>query len=262
MRKPLLAGNWKMNINHYEAISHIQKFSYMLPSRYYSHIDVAFLVPFTDIRSVETYIDSEKQPLSFGAQDVSPHVSGAYTGQISASFLQTLHCSYCIVGHSERRQELKETNTQIAQKVSRCLENDIIPILCVGESEAIRNDNQHFPFCAQQLIESLSQIPVSDVTRVVIAYEPIWAIGTGKIATTVEAQKMCSHLRQTVGSLGSASDEVRILYGGSVSDKNIGSLIREPDIDGALVGGASLDPEIFAKLCASAASVASGSAPN
>ena len=254
-RKPLIAGNWKMNLNHLEALALVQKVAFALPAKYYDHVDVAVLPPFTDIRSVQTLIDGDGLGLVHGAQDLSPHDSGAYTGDVSGAMLAKLGCRYVVVGHSERRQVHGETDETVGAKVQAALRHGISPILCVGEDLPVRDAGGHVVHCSDQLNAGLAGLTGELVRSVVIAYEPVWAIGTGKTASAQDAQEVCAALRECVrnGHGDEVADGVRVLYGGSVKAKNVGEIMAGPDVDGALVGGASLDADEFAQLCATAA---------
>ena len=250
MRKPLIAGNWKMNLNHLEAIAVTQKLSYSLEERDYNAVDVAIFPPFTDMRSVQTLIDGDRLRLNYGGQDLSPDVSGAFTGDISGSMLNKLGCAFVLVGHSERRAIHHESNELVASKLKAAITNEISPILCVGEDLAIRESGKHVEFVVEQLAQSLKGLHKPDLKKVVFAYEPVWAIGTGKTATPADAQEVCAAIRQALITIGSdeISQAARILYGGSVKSSNIVEIMREADVDGVLVGGASLDPEEFARI--------------
>ncbi|MBB3665801.1 MULTISPECIES: triose-phosphate isomerase [Prauserella salsuginis group] len=254
-RKPLVAGNWKMNLNHLEAIALVQKIAFSLPEKYYSKVDVAVIPPFTDIRSVQTLVDGDKLLLTYGAQDVSQHASGAYTGEVSASMLAKLGCTYVVVGHSERREHHAETDEVVGKKVRAALKNDLTPILCVGEPLEVREAGDHISHTTTQLIEALKGLKTEQVADVVVAYEPVWAIGTGRVATPADAEEVCAALRNALAEKYGAdlAGGVRVLYGGSVKSGNIADLIACENVDGALVGGASLDGDEFTKLCAMAA---------
>jgi triosephosphate isomerase len=254
-RKTLVAGNWKMNLNHLEAIGLVQRIAFALPEKYFDKVDVAVLPPFTHIRSVQTLIDGDRLPIVHGAQDVSPHENGAYTGDVSGPMLAKLGCSYVVVGHSERRQYHNEDDELVNRKVKAALKHDIAPILCVGERLEVREEDNHLPHCVEQLIAALKGLKAEQVAKVVVAYEPVWAIGTGRVATAADAQEVCGAVRTTLTDKYGAEvgDAVRVLYGGSVKSGNVAELVAQPDIDGALVGGASIDPEEFTKLCALAA---------
>jgi triosephosphate isomerase len=254
-RLPLIAGNWKMNLNHLEAIALVQKLAFSLPEKYFAKVEVAVLPPFVDLRSVQTLVDGEKLLVRYGAQDLSPHDSGAYTGDIGGPMLAKLGCSYVVVGHSERREYHEESDELVGSKVQAALRNGLTPILCVGERLEIREQGAHVGHCNAQLTAALKGLSAEQVASVVIAYEPVWAIGTGRVATPGDAQEVCKALRTQLAESYSeqVAGTVRVLYGGSVKSGNIGELIAQADIDGALVGGASLDTEEFAKLCALAA---------
>ena len=254
-RQPLIAGNWKMNLNHLEAIALVQKIAFSLPDKYYDRVDVAVLPPFTDIRSVQTLVDGDKLRLTYGAQDLSPHDSGAYTGDVSGVMLAKLGCTFVTVGHSERREYHAEDDDLVNRKVRAAVKHGITPILCVGEKLDVRDAGGHVAHCTDQLIAGLKGLKAEQVAAVVVAYEPVWAIGTGKVATPSDAQEVCAALRARLAEKygPEVAGAVRVLYGGSVKSGNIGELVKQEDVDGALVGGASLDAEEFAKLCALAA---------
>jgi triosephosphate isomerase (TIM) len=250
-RKPLIAGNWKMNLNHLEAIALVQKLAFALPEKYYDKVEVAVLPPFTDIRSIQTMIDGDQLLMVHGAQDLSPHDSGAYTGDVSGAMLAKLGCRYVLVGHSERREIHGEPDPLVNQKVLAAVKHGIAPILCVGEGLDVREAGQHVEHTTGQLTAALKKVTPEQMRTVVIAYEPVWAIGTGRVAGPADAQEVCAALRRTVADLygEDVAAGVRVLYGGSVKAKNVGEIIAEPDVDGALVGGASLDADEFVKIC-------------
>ncbi|TDD75752.1 triose-phosphate isomerase [Actinomadura rubrisoli] len=250
-RKPLMAGNWKMNKNHLDAILLVQKMAFALKDADHAAVDVVVVPPFTDLRSVQTLIEADRYAIQYGAQDVSPHASGAYTGEIAASMLAKLGCSYAIVGHSERRQYHAEDDALVNAKARAALAADLSPILCVGEGLEVRKAGEHVPHVLAQLDGALAKIPAEQVRRTVIAYEPVWAIGTGEVATPKDAQEVCAAIRTRLAELydGGVADQTRILYGGSVKGSNIAGIMAEDDVDGALVGGASLDPGEFVKIC-------------
>jgi len=250
MRKPLIAGNWKMNLNHLEAIAVTQKLSYSLEEKDYDAADIAIFPPFTDIRSIQTLIDGDRLRLTYGAQDVSPQESGAFTGDISATMLSKLGCTYVLVGHSERRTIHQESDAQVASKAKAVIAHEMVPVLCIGEDLAIRESGKHVEFVISQLTASIKGLHKPDLKKVVFAYEPVWAIGTGKTATPADAQEVCAAIREALKELGSEeiAEAARILYGGSVKSANILEIMREADVDGVLVGGASLDPEEFARI--------------
>jgi len=254
-RKPLIAGNWKMNLNHYEAIALVQKIAFSLPDKYFDKVDVTVVPPFTDLRSVQTLVDGDKLRLTYGAQDVSQHDSGAYTGEISGAFLAKLGCTYAVVGHSERRTYHHEDDALVAAKAAAALKHGLTPIVCIGEGLEIREAGDHVAYNVTQLKGSLAGLSTEQIAKVVIAYEPVWAIGTGRVASAADAQEVCAAIRKELAELASVdvAASVRVLYGGSVNAKNIGELVAQEDVDGALVGGASLDAEQFAQLSAIAA---------
>lgn len=250
MRKPLMAGNWKMNLNHLEAIAVAQKLVYSLDDKDYDAVDVAILPPFTDIRSIQTLVDGDRLRLQYGAQDVSPEASGAYTGEISGGMLAKLGCTYVVIGHSERRAIHNESDQLINRKIKAALANELTPIFCVGEELAIREAGTHVSHVIAQIKAGLNGFHKPDLKKIVIAYEPVWAIGTGKTATPDDAQEVCAAIRQVISEIGSdeIAEKCRILYGGSVKSSNVVEIMKQSDVDGALVGGASLDPEEFAKI--------------
>jgi triosephosphate isomerase len=254
-RQPLIAGNWKMNLHHLEAIALVQKLAFALPEKYFAKVEVAVLVPFTALRSVQALVEGDKLLMRYGAQDLSPKDSGPYTGEVSGPMLAKLDCSYVIVGHSERREHHSEDDGVVASKVRAALRNGLIPILCVGEGLEVRESGEHLTHSTAQLRAALKGLSAEQVQTVVVAYEPVWAIGTGRVATPANAQEVCGALRATLADKYGATvaDDTRVLYGGSVKSSNVADLVAEPDIDGALVGGASLDADEFAKLCALAA---------
>lgn len=254
-RKPLIAGNWKMNLNHLEAINTVQKLAFALPKEYYEKVDVAVTVPFTDIRSVQTLVEGDKLEITYGAQDVSTHESGAYTGEVSATMLAKLGCRWVVVGHSERREYHGETDELVAQKAAAALGEGMSPIVCVGESLEVREAGNHVGYVTEQTRTSLVGLDAEQLSRTVIAYEPVWAIGTGKVASAADAQEVCYAIRGVIREIAGdeVADGIRILYGGSVKTDSVGEIVGQADIDGGLVGGASLDGEAFAKLAANAA---------
>jgi triosephosphate isomerase (TIM) len=254
-RQVLIAGNWKMNLNHLEAIALVQRIAFSLPEKYFAKVEVAVLPPFTDIRSIQTLVDGDRLLLRYGAQDVSRYDSGAYTGEVSAAMLARLGCTYVTVGHSERRQYHEESDELVNGKVKAAVKHEVAPILCIGEPLDVREAGQHVEHTTAQLIAGLKGLKTEQVAKVVIAYEPVWAIGTGRVATPADAQEVCGAIRARLAEKygQQIADEVRVLYGGSVKSGNIADLVKQDDIDGALVGGASLDAEEFTKLCALAA---------
>jgi triosephosphate isomerase len=246
-----MAGNWKMNLNHYEANKLVQQLAHSLTEKELTEVEVVVLPPFTDIRSVQTAVDGDKWLLRYGAQDISPHASGAYTGEISGTMLAKLGCAYAVVGHSERRQYHQETDALVNAKAQAALANEITPIICIGEGLEIREDGTHVPYTLAQLDGALAGLNAAQVETVVIAYEPVWAIGTGKTATPEDAQEVIGAIRERIREVhgGSVAAVVRVLYGGSVKANNIAAIMAEKDVDGALVGGASLDAAEFVKIC-------------
>jgi triosephosphate isomerase len=254
-RKPLIAGNWKMNMNHLEAIALVQKIAFTLPDKYYDAVDVTVIPPFTDLRGVQTLVDADKLRITYGAQDVSAFESGAYTGEVSAPMLAKLGCTYVVVGHSERRTMHGETNEIVLAKAKAALAHGLTPIICIGEGLDIRSSGKHVQHCIDQITASVAGLSEEQLARIVVAYEPVWAIGTGKVASAADAQEVCEAVRLAIADIGNAAiaEGLRVLYGGSVTSKNVGELIAQADVDGALVGGASLKGEEFAALSAIAA---------
>lgn len=250
MRKPIIAGNWKMNLNHLEAIAVTQKLSYSLQDNDYEAAEVVIFPPFTDIRSVQTLIDGDRLRLQYGAQDLSPEASGAFTGDISGSMLAKLGCSFVLIGHSERRTIHGEDDALVAKKIKAALANEITPLLCIGEALEIREAGTHVEYVVAQVKAALKGFSQPEIKKIVFAYEPVWAIGTGKTATPADAQEVCAAIRSALVDIagGEIAEAARILYGGSVKSTNIVEIMAEADIDGALVGGASLDPEEFARI--------------
>ncbi len=250
MRKPLMAGNWKMNLNHLEAIAVAQKLVYSLEDKDYDAVDIAIIPPFTDIRSIQTMVDGDRLRIQYGAQDISPESSGAFTGDISGSMLAKLGCTFVIVGHSERRAIHKEDDALVNKKIRAALANELTPIFCVGEELAIRESGAHVSHVVRQIRAGLDGFHKPELKKIVIAYEPVWAIGTGKTATPEDAQEVCAAIRDEIQEIGSPeiAANMRILYGGSVKSANIAEIMKQSDVDGALIGGASLDPEELAKI--------------
>ncbi|MBK8447896.1 MAG: triose-phosphate isomerase [Micropruina sp.] len=251
-RTPIMAGNWKMNLDHVEATGLVQKLAWTLDDLKYdpSKSHAAVIVPFTDIRTVQTLVEGDKLPLAFGAQDVSEHASGAYTGEVSAAMLAKLNVSYVVVGHSERRDYHGETDELVNSKAKVVLAAGMTPIVCVGEKLDVRKAGEQVPFVLAQVDKVLAGLSAEQVGSLVIAYEPVWAIGTGEVATPEDAQEVCGAIRVRVAELvgAQAAEAVRIQYGGSAKASNIVELMAQPDVDGGLVGGASLDPAEFAKI--------------
>jgi triosephosphate isomerase (TIM) len=250
-RTPLMAGNWKMNLNHLEAIALVQKLAFSLTPKDLDAVECVVLPPFVDLRSVQTLTDGDKLAIRYGAQDLSPHDSGAHTGDISGAMLAKLGCSYVVVGHSERRSHHAESDEVVNSKVHAALRHGLAPILCVGEGEAVREQGGQVEHTVGQVRAALDGVSAEQAASVVIAYEPVWAIGTGKVATPQDAQEVCGEVRRRLEQVYSRdlADAARVLYGGSVKASNVASLMEQPDVDGALVGGASLDADEFARLC-------------
>ncbi|NUS73238.1 MAG: triose-phosphate isomerase [Corynebacteriales bacterium] len=250
-RRPLIAGNWKMHLNHLEAIALAQKVAFSLDEKQLTDVEVVMLPPFTHIRSVQTVVEGERLLVGYGAQDVSPHDSGAYTGDISGAMLAKLGCTYVTVGHSERREYHHEDDAVVNAKVKAAFKHGLTPILCVGEGLDVRQAGEHVAHVVAQLDGALAKIKAEQAKTIVIAYEPVWAIGTGEVATPEDAQEVCAAIRARLAEKYDAelADGVRVLYGGSVKSQNIAGIMAKPDVDGALVGGASLDAEEFTKIC-------------
>ena len=249
MRKNLIAGNWKMNTNHLEAIQMVQKLSYRLDHSDYQRVDVVVCPPFTSLRSVQTVIEADHMPIQLGAQNVHWAENGAYTGEISPGMLSKLSVSYVIVGHSERRELFGETDADVNKKVKAVLAADMTPILCVGETEGEREAGVTEEKVGGQVRLGLEGLSGEQIAGLVVAYEPIWAIGTGKTASDDDAGAMAAFIRGTIADIaGDAAESTRILYGGSMNPGNVAGLMAKRDIDGGLVGGASLDPDTFASV--------------
>ncbi len=252
-RTPLMAGNWKMNLDHLQATHLVQKLDWTLrDARHdFTAVEVAVLPPFTDIRSVQTLIEGDKLSLRHGAQDLSRHTSGAFTGEVSGAFLAKLNCTYVAVGHSERRQHHHESDEIVNDKVRAAFEHGLTPILCCGEGLEVRRAGGHVAHVLDQVRDALVDVNREQAATLVVAYEPLWAIGTGEVATPGDAQEVCSAIRTLLAELysGDVADAVRILYGGSVKANNIAAIMAEEDVDGALVGGASIDAAEFASIC-------------
>jgi triosephosphate isomerase (TIM) len=250
-RKPLMAGNWKSNLDHLEAIQLVQHLAYHLEPNDYEAVDIAVVPAFTALRSIQTLIEGDRLPIALGAQNCHWEASGAFTGEVSPPMLARLKVRYVICGHSERRTLFGETDEVVNRKVRAVLAHEMTPILCVGESEEQRSAGDEVEVVSGQVRACLDGVTAEQAADLVIAYEPIWAIGTGKTATNDDAQSMCAEVRSVVQELYDASiaEKVRIQYGGSVKPGNVRQLMEQPDIDGALVGGASLDHEDFAVIC-------------
>ncbi len=252
-RVPLMAGNWKMNLNHQEAVVLVQKLAWTLDDKQhdYGEVEVVVVPPYTDLRSVQTVVDGDRLKIRYGAQDVSPQDEGAYTGDISAGMLAKLGCSYVVVGHSERREHHAEDDATVNAKAHKAVAAGMTPIVCVGEGLDVRQDGRHVEYTLEQLDGSLAGFDAKQVAALVVAYEPVWAIGTGEVATPDDAQEVCAAIRARVAeTLGDeAAGAVRILYGGSVKAANVAGIMQQPDVDGALVGGASLQADEFGGIC-------------
>jgi triosephosphate isomerase len=248
-----MAGNWKMNLTHQEAVVLVQKLAWTLNDKKhdYGKAEVVVLPPFTDIRSVQTLVDGDQLSIGYGAQDVSAHESGAYTGEISAGMLSKLGCSYVCVGHSERREYHEESDELVNAKAKAALAGGMTPIVCVGEPLPIRQAGEQVPYTLAQLDGSLAGFSAEQVGGLVVAYEPVWAIGTGEVATPDDAQEVCAAIRERVREVhgDAAADAVRVLYGGSVKAANVGGIMEKADVDGCLVGGASLQVDEFGGIC-------------
>ncbi len=249
-RLPLIAGNWKMNLDHLQAVAFVQKLHWTLKDAKHEDdsVEVAVFPPFTDIRTVQTLLDADKIPFALGAQDLSTKDSGAYTGEISGSFLAALDCRYVIIGHSERREYHAETDEVVAAKVQAALRHGLAPVVCVGETAEDLEKHGASAVPVAQLRTALAGLPAD--ADIVVAYEPVWAIGSGQAATPAQAQDVCAKLREVVGEIlgDESAARTRVLYGGSVKSANIAGFMREPDVDGALVGGASLIADEFAAI--------------
>jgi triosephosphate isomerase len=252
-RVPLMAGNWKMNLNHQEAVVLVQKLAWTLSDKRhdYAKVEVAVVPPYTDIRSVQTLVDGDRLKIKYGAQDVSAHDSGAYTGEVSAGMLAKLGCSYVIVGHSERREYHAESDELVNAKAKKAVEAGMTPIVCVGEGLEVRKAGRHVEHTLAQVEGSLAGLSPEQVGNLVVAYEPVWAIGTGEVATPDDAQEVCAAIRSKIAEAFSeeAAGSVRILYGGSVKAANVAGIMEKADVDGCLVGGASLQAEEFGGVC-------------
>ena len=252
-RTPLMAGNWKMNLNHQEAVVLVQKLTWTLSDKKhdYARVEVVVVPPFTDIRSVQTIVDGDRLQLRYGAQDLSPHDDGAFTGDISASMLTKLGCSYVVVGHSERREHHAEDDALVNAKATKAIDAGITPIVCVGEGLDVRQEGRQVEHTLAQVAGSLAGLTAEQVGALVVAYEPVWAIGTGEVATPEDAQEVCGAIRAWVAEThgDDAAGAVRIQYGGSVKAANVAAIMQQPDVDGCLVGGASLQPDEFGGIC-------------
>ena len=251
-RTPLIAGNWKMNMDHVQGITLLQKLAWTLKDAQhdYNRVEAAVFPPFTDLRSVQTLVRGDKLDLEYGAQDLSPKDSGAYTGDISGAFLSKLGCKYVLVGHSERRTVHGETDELLNEKLKAAYRNGLVPVLCVGEGLEVRSSGKHVEHTLEQVRRDLDGLDAEQVSSLVIAYEPIWAIGTGEVAGPEDAQEMCAAIRSEIADLydDAVAAKTRLLYGGSVKAANAASILKQRDVDGVLVGGASLDVAEFANI--------------
>ncbi len=254
LRRPLVAGNWKMNLTHLEAISLVQKLAFSLTEKQFKAVEVIVLPPYISLRSVQTLVDGDKIAIGYGAQDLSEHAKGAYTGDISGLMLAALMCAYVLVGHSERREHHHEDDALVNAKIRAARSVGLLPILCLGEGPEVRQAGNQIEHCLTQLDAGLAGLSGADLGEFVLAYEPIWAIGTGEVATPEDAQEVCAALRARLGQLlgAGAADATRILYGGSVKADNAEGIFAQPDVDGGLVGGASVHAEDFAVICRAA----------
>ncbi len=251
-RLPLMVGNWKMNLNHVEAVGLVQKLAWTLDDKKHDpkRSEVVVLAPFTDLRTVQTLVEGDRLNLGYGAQDVSAHQSGAFTGEVSVEMLAKLKCGYVAVGHSERRKNHHESDELVNHKVQRAVHGGVVPIICVGENLDVREAGHHVAHCLGQVNAALTDLSNEQIASLVIAYEPVWAIGTGAVATPENAQEVCGAIRRLVEARFTApvAEQVRILYGGSVKADNVASIMAQPDIDGCLVGGASLQVDEFSAI--------------
>jgi len=252
-RTPLMAGNWKMNLNHREAVHLVQKLALILTDKKhdYAKAEVAVIPPFTDLRGVQTLVDGDRLQIKYGAQDISVHDDGAFTGEISASMLAALGCSYVVVGHSERRAYHHEDDALVSAKAHKAVAAGMTPIVCVGEGLEVRKAGEHVAHTLAQVDGTLAGFSPEQVAALVLAYEPVWAIGTGEVATPGDAQEVCGAIRARISEVygEAAGADVRVLYGGSVKAANVAGIMQRPDIDGALVGGASLKADEFGGIC-------------
>ncbi|MEX2395066.1 MAG: triose-phosphate isomerase [Actinomycetota bacterium] len=249
-RKPIIAGNWKMNMTHTDAIAIVRQLSYELREEDYARADVVVCPPFTALRSVQLVLEDEYIPIGLGAQNLFWEDEGAYTGEISGAFLKSLHCAYAIIGHSERRKYFDETDETVNKRVVAAFRHELTPIVCVGETLEERESGATESVLERQVREGLAGFTPQQIGSLVVAYEPVWAIGTGRAASPEDANETIGFIRKTLGAVASddVAQSVRIQYGGSVSAGNIAQLMSQPEIDGALVGGASLEAKSFAMI--------------
>ncbi|WP_426995742.1 triose-phosphate isomerase [Pseudarthrobacter sp. N5] len=251
-RMPFIAGNWKMNMDHVQGITLLQKLAWTLTDARHDHnrVEVAVFPPFTDLRGVQTLVQGDELDIAYGGQDLSQFDSGAYTGDTSGQFLNKLGCKYVLVGHSERRTIHNESDDVLNAKVKAAYRHGVTPVLCIGEGLEVRQAATHVEHTLQQLRADVQGLTAEQAAELVVAYEPVWAIGTGEVAGPEDAQEMCSAIRAELGELfdGNVAAKVRLLYGGSVKANNVAAILNERDVDGVLVGGASLDPAEFANI--------------
>ena len=254
-RRPLVAGNWKMNLNHLEAIALVQALAFSLSKEQLEAVEVVVLPPFTDLRSVQTLVDADRLAIAYGGQDLSPHSHGAHTGDVSGAMLAKLGCTHVVVGHSERRADHGETDDVVAAKTRAAFAADLVPIVCVGEGLEQREAGRAVETAVAQLDAAVGDLDREQAGRLVLAYEPVWAIGTGRTATPEQAGAMHRFIRKLLASFGAGMQDVAVIYGGSVKPELIDGLARTPGIDGALVGGASLDATQFVQIVGGVAAV-------
>lgn len=250
LRKPLMAANWKMNVNHLEAIAYLNKLSFTLSDKDFDQTEVVLFPSFVALRSVQTIVDADRLAIKYGAQDMSAHESGAYTGEVSAQMLTKLHTNYILLGHSERRANHYESDDLVNAKVKLAIKNKLVPLIAVGETLEIRQEGKAINHTLSQIKAAYKSITADKAKDSVVAYEPVWAIGTGEVATDQDAQEMCFEIRAGLAKMygDEIANKIRILYGGSVKPSNVFGLMEQPDIDGALVGGTSLNPDEFIKI--------------
>ena len=252
-RVPLMAGNWKMNLNHQEAVVLVQKLAWTLSDKKhdYGKVEVVVLPPYTDLRGVQTIVDGDRLQIRYGAQDVSVNDDGAYTGEISSSMLAKLGCSFVVVGHSERREYHHEDDALVNAKAHKALAAGMTPIVCVGEGLDVRKEGRQVEYTLEQIDGSLAGFSPDQLAELVVAYEPVWAIGTGEVATPDDAQEVCAAIRSRIAETAGddAAAGIRILYGGSVKAANVAGIMQRSDVDGCLVGGASLQVDEFGGIC-------------
>ena len=249
-RKPLLVGNWKMNLDHLESTTLVQKILLTLSKKYINKVDLVIIPPFTSLNGIQTLINKKKLHFAYGAQNISQYEYGAYTGEVSGYFLKKLGCSFVLIGHSERRIYFCENNTNIANKAKIAFKFGIAPIICIGEKLKVRQNKNHIKFNLSSLRNSLASLSKEQISDTIIAYEPLWAIGTGKLPSVLDIQEMCKAIREEIEKLSNSiiAREVRIIYGGSVNNKNINTILSNNDVDGALIGSASLNAKQFATI--------------